>query len=125
MSAFESIGLIILMAYFAAAFIFPIFWTVVTLISGVKIGRFLGLLGAWIPPVLMGILFSGFLDVIFNIFFIGSYALSLYLLYTDMQNARRDGVPNSLGRICFILHASGGGVVFAICVIGIALAGDI
>ena len=45
----------------------------------------------------MGILFSGFLDVIFNIFFIGSYALSLYLLYTDMENARRDGVSNSLG----------------------------
>ena len=62
---------------------------------------------------------------IFNIFFIGSYALSLYLLYTDMQNARRDGVPNSLGRICFILHASGGGLVFAICVIGIAVTGDI
>ncbi|MEL0120105.1 MAG: hypothetical protein VXB01_14290, partial [Opitutae bacterium] len=83
------------MTYFAAAVIFPIFWTVFTLISGVKNGRFLGLLGAWIPPVLMGILFSGFLDVIFNIFFIGSYVLSLYLLYTDMQNARRDGVPNS------------------------------
>ena len=125
MSTFESIGLIILMAYFVAAVILPICWTVVTLISGVKNGRFLGLLGAWIPPVLMGILFSGFLDVIFNIFFIGSYALSLCLLYTDMQNARRDGVSNRLWKVCFILHASGGGVVFAICVIGIALAGDI
>ena len=73
----------------------------------------------------MGILFSGFLDVIFNIF-IGSYAAFFVLhVYTDMQNARRDGVPNSLGRICFILHASGGGLVFAICVIGIAVAGDI
>ena len=125
MSAFESIGLIILMAYFAAAVIFPIFWTVVTLHIWSEKWSVLRSSGCVDSTCFNGDSFSGFLDVIFNIFFIGSYALSLYLLYTDMQNARRDGVPNSLGRICFILHASGGGLVFAICVIGIAVAGDI
>ena len=86
MSAFESIGLIILMAYFAAAVIFPIFWTVVTLISGLKNGRFFGLLGALIPPVLMGILFSGFLDVIFNIFFI--WFLCAFFVPTVYRHAK-------------------------------------
>ena len=46
-------------------------------------------------------------------------------MFISMDNARRDGVSKRLGKVCFILHASGGGVVFAICGIGIALAGDI
>ena len=125
MSAFESIGLIILMAYFFAAVILPICWIVVVTKCGLKNGRAFGLIGALIPPVLMGVLTSGFLDVIFNYIFIYSYALSLCLMFISMDNARRDGVSNRLGKVCFILHASGGGVVFAICVIGIALAGDI
>ena len=125
MGAFESIGLIILMAYFFAAVILPICWIVVVTKCGLKNGRVFGLMCALIPPVLMGVLTSGFLDVIFNFIFIYSYLLSLCLMFISMDNARRDGVSNRLGKVCFILHASGGGVVFAICVIGIAVSGDI
>ena len=105
MSAFESIGLIILMAYFAAAVIFPIFWTVVTLMSGLKNGRFLGLLGAWIPPVLMGILFSGFLDVIFNIFFIYSYRfLYTYCIQTWKMRAAMGFLIALVGSALYYTH---------------------
>ena len=73
----------------------------------------------------MGVLTLSFLDVIFNYIFIYFYVLSLCLMFISMDNARRDGVSNRLGKVCSILHASGGGVVFAICVIGIAVTGDI
>ena len=44
-------------------------------------GRGFGLIGALIPPVLMGVLTSGFLDVIFNyifILFISFFMLNVY-----------------------------------------------